>query len=138
MPDHDSLNVERLVLSLHLRSFGVVSGAVVPCQPMQQIHPTHALPRFALPALQVCACCLSSLTVDLTVAPAVAQAAAGLVAALAPPLLQLLALAADVGAPVGGGLLPCLLRLYSLALVLHASCAALHPQVCPAGWSWLL
>ncbi|GAB4819208.1 hypothetical protein N2152v2_006254 [Parachlorella kessleri] len=83
--------------------------------------------------MEVCTCCLASLVVDLTTAPAVAQAAEALIASLAlslPRLLSALEGLQPQEAP-GGTLLPCLLRLYALALAVHARCAAQHPQVVP-------
>lgn len=99
--------------------------------------PTTHRAALSLRCLQVLSCCLTNLGADLTTAPAVAEAATGLVTSLGPPLLAQLRLVG--GSPGGqdwrGGaqLLPGFLWLYSGALALHARCAALHPQV----GSWL-
>ena len=75
-------------------------------------------------------CCLSSMRVDLTTAPAVAGACRALLAALASPLLLLLGQAVKGSAPcIAGHMLPALLQLYSSCLRIHAQCANLHPEV---------
>lgn len=104
-----------------------------------------ALPRLSqgsggsqLLAADLCYHCLASLQVDLVTAAAAATAAAALVAALAPQLLPLLGAAASSSSKAkkqkaaqqqDQALLPALLRLYRQALLLHARCAALHPEV---------
>ncbi len=103
-----------------------------------------AAPASSLLAADLWCCCLASLHIDLTTAAAAAAAAAALVAALAPLMLPLLSAAAAGedgtasakkerkqrrGQAAQAALLPALLRLYRHALLVHARCAGLHPQV---------
>lgn len=85
-------------------------------------------PGTALLLADLLCCCLGSLRIELSMAPAAASAAEGLVAALAPGVLPLLVQPLACLDAQQTDRLTALLQLYGMALQLHASCAALHPE----------